>query len=109
MENHSLSLQEINATVAFSGESCMICINAQPVKMTFSYNGENIVSSSGQLIKIPHQTGDPSSEDTRAKIHGLFEKNPDSVFIAEFGPGGPVAEHAITVIPSKKKIAHGPL
>jgi hypothetical protein len=108
MESNLYHLQSIKATVAFSDDGCMICINAQPIKMSFTFDGTNIFCSSGQLIEIPQQLGIPSPEYAIVKIKELFEKNPDSVFIAEFGPVGPIADHPITIISSKKKIVSAP-
>lgn len=80
----------IVATVVFSPDGCMIGINAIGQDASFHLRDGEIVTASGEAIAWP-------SDDAKRRALALLKADPEAVFVAEFGPLGPIAEHAITV------------
>lgn len=78
----------ITPTVFFNDTSCMIGINELGIESDFAFDGRTIVASCGYEIEWP-------DDDTAQRVIDLYRKNPERVFVAEFGPHGAVAEHSI--------------
>lgn len=78
----------IAATVFFSRTGCAIGINLLAQEATFSLKDGRLFASTGQEILFP-------DAESKQRVLEQFARNPDSVFVLESGPMGPVRDHAI--------------
>ena len=87
--------REIVATVAFNGAEAMVGIPVQPAPLGVRFDGSRLVTAAGATISMP-------GADSRERVLRMLRSNPAQVFVVEFGPLGPVAEHEIAVDPTAR-------
>jgi hypothetical protein len=85
----------LHASVAFTEDKCMIMVNALPAKVSFYIEGRNIFAGAGVCLTFP-ELDDAARSATFDRILEIHTKDPNKVFVVEFGPHGPLAEHSIS-------------
>lgn len=78
----------VQAMLAFKGGKCLVGINALISQTGFAMVGDRILADTGQELLWP-------DEPSRRRALELFAQSPSNVFVVEFGPMGPIAEHQV--------------
>jgi len=77
------------ATVFFNETSCMIGINHVGIENPLTFDEEGrLIAAEGYAFEWP-------DDETGRQVLEMFRREPRRVFVCEFGPDGPVAEHDI--------------
>lgn len=96
----SMATPEIEASLMISESGCVIGINTQASSLSYAWHGSRLFASDGREIRMPQDR--VKSCDAIKRIMDLVEHDAESVFVCEFGPYGPVAEHPIDAMAWKK-------
>lgn len=81
-------LPSAHATLYFKSIGCMIGINALGTKTDFHLVDGRLKTSCGQEIEWP-------TEEAGRRVLEMHRRAPECVFVVEFGPFGPIAEHPV--------------
>jgi hypothetical protein len=74
---------------AFSGDQCMLGINASIMPNNFFFLNGEIITQLGYELLFP-------STETKARVISIAQTDLSKVFVVEFGPLGPISVNSVS-------------